>query len=73
MSSLVTVIKLNSNPANLLSNEEWVEMKNLKEEINFNPACVVPEKMERFTELFVRSLMDKGDNTHVMHDYNKYS
>jgi hypothetical protein len=39
-----------------LTKEEWDEMNALKRAINDCPASVIPEKQERFTELFVRSL-----------------
>ncbi len=39
-----------------LSKQEWEEMDSLRKAINDSPASVVPEKQERFTELFVRSL-----------------
>ena len=39
-----------------LTNEEWNEMDALRQAINYSPASVHPDKMERFTELFVRSL-----------------
>lgn len=38
-----------------LTIEEWNELVALKEAINHNPASVHPEKMEKFTELLVRS------------------
>jgi hypothetical protein len=41
--------------------EEWKEMDSLKRAINDMPSSVVPEKMERFTELFVRSLSGADD------------
>ena len=44
-----------------LSKEEWDELNVLRLAINENPASVHPEKQERFTELFVRSLEGKGD------------
>ena len=44
-----------------LNNEEWKEMDVLRKAINDYPASVHPEKMERFTELFVRSLEGKSD------------
>jgi hypothetical protein len=46
-----------------LSTEEWNELIALKNAINDNPAAVSAEKMELFTELLVRSLEGKGDNT----------
>lgn len=39
-----------------LTNEEWNEMNAIRMAMNDNPASVHPDKMERFTELFVRSL-----------------
>jgi len=45
----------------MLSPEEWIELTDLKNAINEYPASVHPMKMERFTELFVRTLEGKGD------------
>jgi hypothetical protein len=39
---------------------EWEELFALKNAINDDPASVIPEKMERFSELMVRSLQEKG-------------
>jgi hypothetical protein len=50
-----------------LTKEEWVELVALKEAINYDPHTVSPEKMEKFSELMVRSLEGKGD----MRDGNK--
>jgi len=44
-----------------MTQEEWKELKMLKDAINQNPASVHPIKMERFTELMVQSLEGKGD------------
>jgi hypothetical protein len=44
-----------------LTPEEWEELVALKEAINDNPATVHPQKMEKFTELLVRSLEGKCD------------
>lgn len=41
-----------------LTQEEYEEMRALKSAINEYPASVIPEKQERFTELFVRSLRE---------------
>jgi hypothetical protein len=46
---------------NYLTEDEWREMAALKNAINDNPATVHPDKMELFTELFVRSLEGKCD------------
>ncbi len=45
----------------MLSDEEWNELCSLKEAIDCYPAAVAASKMERFTELFVRTLEGKGD------------
>ncbi len=39
-----------------LSKEEFNEMDVLRKAISQNPAYVHPDKQERFTELFVKSL-----------------
>jgi hypothetical protein len=44
-----------------LSQEEWQELFSLKRAIDDGPAAMATNKMERFTELFVRSLHGKGD------------
>jgi hypothetical protein len=44
-----------------LTKEEWSELIALKEAINYDPSTVTYEKMEKFTELMVRSLQGKGD------------
>lgn len=46
-----------------LSQEEWDELLSLKNAINDNPASVVPHKMERFTELYVKTIEGRGNNT----------
>lgn len=43
-----------------LTDVEFDEMVALKNAINDNPATVVPEKLEAFTEYLVRSLREKG-------------
>lgn len=45
-----------------LTTEEWNELIALKDAIKYDPASVHYEKMERFTELMVRSLEGKGDS-----------
>lgn len=45
----------------MLSSDEWIELTDLKNAINEHPASVHPIKMERFTELFVRTLQGKGN------------
>jgi hypothetical protein len=49
-----------TGPADLTT-EEWNELVALKEAINYSPHTVSPEKMEKFTELMVRSLEGKGN------------
>lgn len=47
-----------------LSDNEWQELCKLKAAIDEAPATVVASQMERFTELFVRTLHGKGDTMH---------
>lgn len=44
-----------------LSPEEWEELISLKKAISQSISSVHPAKMERFTELFAKSLAGKGD------------
>ena len=44
-----------------LTDDEMNEMMALKNAINFNPRTVCPTRMERFTELYVRSLKELHD------------
>jgi hypothetical protein len=50
-----------SLPSALLSSREWHELNALRKAISQNPASVVPEQQERFSALFTRSLIGKGD------------
>ena len=51
-----------SNPnTDCLTKEEWDELVALKEAISYYPHSVSAQKMETFTELFVRSLYGKGN------------
>jgi hypothetical protein len=43
-----------------LSKEEWEELVALKNAINDDPASVHYTKMERFSDLMVRSLQQRG-------------
>lgn len=45
-----------------ITKEEWEEMDTLRRAISQLPSSVVPVKMERFTELFVRSLLGADDS-----------
>jgi len=49
-----------------LTTEEWEELNALREAINLDPHQVHPNKMEKFTELFVRSLEGKSDSVPVL-------
>lgn len=51
-----------TGPKNL-TKEEWNELVALKDAITYAPQTVSAEKMEKFTELMVRSLEGKGDFT----------
>jgi hypothetical protein len=51
-----------TGPANLTT-EEWNELVALKDAITYAPQTVSFKKMEKFTELMVRSLEGKGDCT----------
>ena len=55
----MTLPKTNSE---YLTQEEWRELNALREAINYNPSQVCPQKMEKFTALFARSLYGKGDS-----------
>lgn len=44
-----------------LTKKEYDEMVALKNAINYDISTVIPEKMEAFTELFVRSLKELGN------------
>ncbi len=43
-----------------LTQEEWEELISLKNAINDSPSSVHYDKMERFSELMVRSLQERG-------------
>lgn len=47
----------------VLSTDEWNELVALKDAITYAPQTVSYEKMEKFTELMVRSLEGRGDCT----------
>lgn len=54
----------NASSSSSLSSQEWEELCKLKAAIDEAPATVVASQMERFTELFVRTLYGKGDTIH---------
>lgn len=43
-----------------MTQDEWEELVALKNAINYSPATVHFEKMEKFTELLVKSLQERG-------------
>jgi hypothetical protein len=53
----MTILKTNIDP---LTESEWEELVALKKAINENPASVHPSKQEKFSELMVRSLQERG-------------
>jgi len=55
-----------------LTQEEWTELNALREAIRYDPSTVSPEKMEKFTELMVRSLEGKGDPVSLRTDPTNY-
>lgn len=59
--SHLTTMTLSKTSTEELTIEEWDELVALKKAINTNPAAVHPDKMEKFTELLVRSLEGKCD------------
>ena len=44
-----------------LTQDEWNELIALKNAIAYDPHTVCPMKMEKFTDLLVRTLYGKGD------------
>jgi hypothetical protein len=53
----MTILKTTINP---LTESEWEELVALKKAINDDPASVHYKKMERFSELMVKSLQERG-------------
>jgi len=51
---------LTKTKTGILTEKEWEELFALKNAINDDPASVHYEKMERFSDLMVRSLQEKG-------------
>lgn len=45
----------------VLTEDEFCEMVALKNAMNYDISQVIPEKMEVFTEYFVRSLKQRGN------------
>ena len=63
--SHLTIMTLARTGTKELTAEEWNELNALRKAINYDPHTVSPEKMEKFTELMVRSLEGKGDPVSV--------
>ena len=53
-------MNLTKEPIKNLTEEEWKELAALKNAISDYPASVHYEHMERFTELLVKSLQERG-------------
>ena len=60
MSTKGQIMTIQRKGSESLTDAEFDEMVALKNAINTNPATVVPEKLETFTEYLVRSLREKG-------------
>ena len=63
--SHLRIMTLSRTGTEYLTTEEWNELNALRKAINYDPHTVSPEKMEKFTELMVRSLEGKGDPVSV--------
>ena len=63
--SHLAIMTLSRTGTEYLTTEEWNELDALRKAINYSPHTVSPEKMEKFTELMVRSLEGKGDPVSV--------
>ena len=63
--SHLVIMTLSRTGTEHLTTEEWNELNALRMAINYYPHTVAPEKMEKFTELMVRSLEGKGDPVSV--------
>lgn len=59
------------HPDRFLTPEEWIEMENLKRELDFGIVNLTTKELERFSELYSKSIHGKGNNTHLIHSYNK--
>ena len=53
-----------------MEDKDWEELISLKSVISYNPASVHPDQMEKFTELFVRSLEGKGETSVLLEPSN---
>jgi hypothetical protein len=48
-----------------MTKEEWNEMNSLRKAISEQPSSVIPEQMQKFTKLFVKSL-EGADDLHPL-------
>jgi hypothetical protein len=53
------------NATNPMTKEEWDEMNSLRKAISEQPSSVIPEKMQKFAQLFVKSL-EGADDSHPL-------
>jgi hypothetical protein len=53
-----------------MEDKDWEELIALKSVISYNPASVHPDKMEKFTELLVKSLRGKGETSVLLEPSN---
>jgi len=50
-----------SRNSNEVTDQEWDEMMRLYRQINCNLAVLTTSDLERFSDLFARTLLDKGN------------
>ena len=53
-----------------MEDKDWEELIALKSVISYNPASVHHDKMEKFTELLVKSLLGKGETSVLLEPSN---
>jgi hypothetical protein len=53
----MTIARIGTRP---LTSDEWKELVALKEAISYSPHTIRPDIMEKFSELLVRSLQERG-------------
>lgn len=58
--SLMSQEQLDAYFSDGITDAEWHEMNAIRKAINDHPASVHPDKMERFSELFVQTLIRKS-------------
>lgn len=58
--SLMTSEQLDAYYGEEITDAEWREMNAIRKAIKDHPASVHPDKMERFSELFVQTLIRKS-------------